>query len=172
MTYVILIYVLYKEYNGENQIMLLPCEVAVKSVIPAIRSAIARELTQSHGFKQKEVAELLGITQTAVSKYTRFYRGTVIEVQRIEEANIVLKETAYLLANGQMSKYELSEKLCTICAIVREKGVMCELCSLSDPTIDNTKCIVCCPNANTGRMYSPKKKENKVALTQQPNKMG
>lgn len=125
--------------------MRLPCEVAVKSVIPAIRSAIARELTQSYGLKQQIVAELLGITQTAVSKYTRFYRGTVIEVQRIEKANIILQETVSLLANGQMNKYELAEKLCIICGVVREKGVMCELCSLSDNTIDNNKCIVCCP---------------------------
>ena len=137
--------------------MILPCEVAVKSVIPAIRSAIARELTQSYGLKQKETAELLGITQTAVSKYTRFYRGTVIEVQRIEEANVILKETASLLANGQMNKYELVEKLCTICEIIREKGVMCELCSMSDPTIDNSKCRVCCPNGSKTRIYKPKK---------------
>ena len=138
--------------------MLLPCEVAVRSVIPAIRSAIARELTQSFGLKQTEVAELLGITQTAVSKYTRFYSGTVIEVQRIEEANIILKETVTLLANGQMDKYELEEKLCTICGVVREKGVMCELCTLSDPDIDNKKCIVCCPSgSNKTSMYRAKK---------------
>ena len=138
--------------------MLLPCEVAVRSVIPAIRSAIARELTQSFGLKQTEVAELLGITQTAVSKYTRFYRGTVIEVQRIEEANIILKETVTLLANGQMDKYELAEKLCTICGVVREKGVMCELCTISDPDIDNKKCIVCCPGgSNKTSLYRTKK---------------
>ena len=124
---------------------MLPCEVAVKSVIPAIRSAIARELIQSHNLKQKDVAEVLGVTQTAVSKYTRFYRGTVIEVERIEEANLVLQETVVLLAEGNMDKYELAEKLCTMCAIIREKGVMCELCSLSDPDIDYKKCIVCCP---------------------------
>jgi predicted transcriptional regulator len=128
--------------------VLLPCEVAVKSVIPAIRSAIARELTQSHGLKQQEVAELLGITQTAVSKYTRFYRGTVIEVQRIDEANLVLKETVTSLANGQMDKYELAQQLCIICGIIRKKGVMCELCSISDPTIDNSKCLACCPNGH------------------------
>jgi predicted transcriptional regulator len=135
----------------------LPCEVAVKSVIPAIRSAIARELTQSHGLKQKETAELLGITQTAVSKYTRFYRGTVIEVQRIEEASVILKETVSSLANGQIDKYELAAKLCTICGIIREKGVMCELCALTDPTIDNSKCIVCCANDKIARIYKSKK---------------
>jgi len=140
---------------------MLPCEVAVKSLIPAIRSAIARELIQGHDLKQKEVAELLGITQTAVSKYTRFYRGTVIEVQRIEEANMVLKETVFSLANGHMDKYELAEKLCTICAIVREKGVMCELCSLSDPDIDCTKCIVCCPGEKLKKQEKTKKKKNK-----------
>jgi predicted transcriptional regulator len=126
--------------------MLLPCEVAVKAVIPAIRSAIARELTQSHGLKQQKVAELLGITQTAVSKYTRFYRGTVIEVQRIDEANVIIEETVTSLANGQMDKYQLAQQLCVICGIIREKGVMCELCSISDPTIDNSKCLACCPN--------------------------
>ncbi|MCW4021653.1 MAG: transcriptional regulator [archaeon] len=136
---------------------MLPCEVAVKSLIPAIRSAIARELIQSHNLKQKEVAVLLGITQTAVSKYTRFYRGTVIEVQRIEEANMVLKETVFSLANGNMDKYELAEKLCTICAIIREKGVMCELCSLSDPDIDCRKCIVCCP----GEKLKDQERKNK-----------
>ena len=150
MTYVILIYNLTD--NSKRVKMRLPCEVAVKSVIPAIRSAIARELTQSYGFKQQTVAELLGITQTAVSKYTRFFRGTVIEVQRIEEADVILKKTVSLLANGQMNKYELAEKLCIICGVVREKGVMCELCTLSDATIDNKKCIVCCPNRKKNNM--------------------
>jgi predicted transcriptional regulator len=141
--------------------MILPCEVAVKSVIPAIRSAIARELTQSYGLKQKEVAELLGVTQTAVSKYTRFYRGTVIEVQRIEEASVILKEAVSSLANGHLNKYEFAEKLCTICGIIREKGVMCELCSLSDPNIDKNQCIVCCPNGKNKRLYKSKKDEQK-----------
>ena len=128
--------------------MLLPCEVAVKSVIPAIRSAIARELIKSHGFKQQDVADMLGITQTAVSKYTRFYRGTVIEINRINDAKVIIKETVSLLANGDMDKYELAEKLCNICGTIRKSGVMCELCSISDPNINNKKCIVCCPDWN------------------------
>jgi len=126
--------------------MLLPCEVAVKSVIPAIRSAIARELTQSYGLKQKEVAQLLGVTQTAVSKYTRHRRGAVLEVREVDDAQPVLKETVFSLANGQMNKYELAEKLCIVCEIIRRRGLMCKLCALSDPTIDSSKCIVCPSN--------------------------
>jgi len=137
--------------------MILPCEVAVKSVIPAIRSAIARELTQSYGLKQKEVAQLLGVTQTAVSKYTSHCRGAVLEVREVEDAQPVLKETVFSLANGDMTKYELAEKLCIVCRIIRHSGLMCKICAISEPNIDNSQCIVCCPNGNTKRRYKPKK---------------
>jgi len=137
--------------------MILPCEVAVKSVIPAIRSAIARELTQSYGLKQKEVAQLLGVTQTAVSKYTRHCRGAVLEVREVEDAQPVLKETVFSLANGEMNKYELAEKFCIVCEIIRKRGLMCKLCALSDPNIDNSQCIVCPLNDNTTRIYKTKK---------------
>jgi hypothetical protein len=125
--------------------MLLPCEVAVKSVIPAIRSAIARELTETHGLKQKEVAELLGVTQTAVSKYTSHCRGAIFEVTEVQGVQPIIKRTVLLLANGQINKYELAEKLCLVCGIIRQSGLMCILCKISDPNIDTNKCIVCCP---------------------------
>jgi predicted transcriptional regulator len=129
--------------------MVLPCEVAVKSVVPAIRSAIARELTQSYGLKQKDVAQLLGITQTAVSKYTTRNRGVVLQVEEVSETQLVLRETIESLANGDMDRYELAVKLCRICEIIRKKGLMCSLCKLSDPNINNKKCIICCPNGHT-----------------------
>ena len=137
--------------------MLLPCEVAVKSVIPAIRSAIARELVESYGLKQKDVAELLGVTQTAVSKYTSHCRGAIFEVTEVEGVQPVLRKTILLLANGEIDKYELAEKLCLVCGIIRRSGLMCILCKVSDPNIDNNKCIVCCPNGNKTKVFKPKK---------------
>jgi hypothetical protein len=136
--------------------MVLPCEVAVKSVIPAIRSAIARELTQNYGLKQKKVAELLGVTQTAVSKYTSHCRGAIFEVTEVEGVEPVFKETVFSLANGDMNKYELVEKLCKVCNIIRESGLMCILCKLSDPNIDNSQCIGCCPNGTHSRIHKSK----------------
>jgi predicted transcriptional regulator len=137
--------------------MLLPCEVAVKSVIPAIRSAIARELTESYGLKQKDVAELLGVTQTAVSKYTSHCRGAIFEVTEVEGVQPVIKKTVLLLAKGELDKYELAEKLCRVCGIIRQSGLMCILCRLSDPKIDNSQCIACCPNGNTTKVFDTKK---------------
>lgn len=136
---------------------MLPCEVAVKSVIPAIRSAIARELTESYGLKQKDVAELLGVTQTAVSKYTSHCRGAIFEVTEVEGVQPVIKKTVLLLAKGELDKYELAEKLCRVCGIIRQSGLMCILCRLSDPNIDNGQCIACCPNGNTTKVVDTKK---------------
>ena len=137
--------------------MLLPCEVAVKSVIPAIRSAIARELTQNHGLKQKEAAELLGVTQTAISKYTSHCRGAIFEVTEVDGVKPIFKETVFSLANGNMNKYELMEKLCIVCRIIRQSGLMCIICKISDPNIDANQCIYCCPNGNTKNTTTPKK---------------
>jgi predicted transcriptional regulator len=127
--------------------MLLPCEVAVRSLVPAIRSAIARELTQSYGLKQNDVANLLGVTQTAVSKYTRHVRGTVLKIEDVEEIQPTLKEIVVSLVNGHMTKYELVAKFCVACEIIRRKGLMCELCKLSDPSIDIQQCLVCHTNS-------------------------
>lgn len=123
--------------------MLLPCEVAVKSLVPAIRSVIARDLTQSYGLKQKEVANLLGVTQTAVSKYTRHVRGTVLKIEEVEEVQPMIEEIVVSLANRRMSKYELAAKFCVTCETIRRKGLMCKLCKRSDPTIDIKQCLVC-----------------------------
>lgn len=139
--------------------MLLPCEVAVKSVIPAIRSAIARELTQNHGLKQKEAAKLLGVTQTAISKYTSHCRGAIFEVTEVEGVKPIFTETVFSLANGNMNKYELVEKLCIVCGIIRQSGLMCIICKISDPNIDTNQCICCCPHGNPKRTNNQTKND-------------
>jgi len=51
-----------------------PCEIVVWYVIPAIMSELAKELLK-RGMKQKEISELLDITQPAVSQYVSDKRG-------------------------------------------------------------------------------------------------
>jgi predicted transcriptional regulator len=138
--------------------MLLPCEVAVKSLVPSIRSAIARELIQTYGLKQKDVANLLGVTQTAVSKYTRHVRGAVLEIEEVEEVQPTIREIVVLLANGHMSRYELAAKFCVACQIIRRKRLMCELCKISDPSIDIQQCFLCLSDNHCVQKASKSKK--------------
>jgi len=123
--------------------MLMPCEVAVKSVVPSIRAFVATELTQSYNMKQNDVAELLGITQTAVSKYTRQVRGAVLKIDQTEEIQSMMKKIASQLANGDIRRQDLVVKFCEVCKTVRKEGIMCHLCKRSDPTINVKTCLVC-----------------------------
>jgi len=121
----------------------MPCEVAVKSVVPAIRAGLAKELLQTHKLKQNDIANLLGITQTAVSKYTRDVRGRVVKLEKEEDIQRMIIETAKMLANGGISRRQLIIRFCEICRLVRQKGLMCELCKRSNPSIDIYQCLLC-----------------------------
>ena len=54
-----------------------PCEIVVWYVLPSIRCKLAKELL-SLGMKQKEISEVLDITQPAVSQYISDKRGQEI----------------------------------------------------------------------------------------------
>lgn len=49
--------------------IMMPCETATKFILPALRTCIAKDLAEKHKFNQKNIANILGVTQPAVSKY-------------------------------------------------------------------------------------------------------
>jgi len=123
--------------------MIMPCEVAVKSVVPSIRAFVARELTQTYQMKQSDVAQILGITQTAVSKYTRQVRGAFLKIDDSEEIRSMLQHLTSQIADNKVSNQDLALRFCQICKNVRRNGIMCPLCKRFDPTIDIDSCEVC-----------------------------
>lgn len=123
--------------------MKLPCEVAVKSVVPAIRALLAEELTETYRMKQTEVAQLLGITQTAVSKYIHHVRGRALSPKIEEEVGTLIVQTAKSLSNDGMDRTALALHICNTCKIIRKKRLMCELCKRVNPTLDIEKCQLC-----------------------------
>lgn len=135
MTYVILIYLSPQLNSGENH-LILPCEIAVKSVIPAIKAAIAKELVETYSLKQNQVAEILGISQSAVSKYTRQVRGHVIKIDDIEEIQPLVNGMINLLINGNPERAEFLSLFCQTCITIRKKGLMCRFCQKTEPKIE------------------------------------
>ncbi len=122
---------------------MIPCEIAVKSVIPAIRAYIAKELILKHKLKQADVAQPLGITQTAVSKYFRHVRGRAIRVDQTKEIRDMMDGAASKIADKEITGSQLTLTFCEICRTVRQSGLMCELCKRADPTLDIVLCNVC-----------------------------
>ena len=50
-------------------VMNVPCEKIIWHVLPAIRKEFSINLIKNYGLNQKQVAELLGITPSAVCQY-------------------------------------------------------------------------------------------------------
>jgi len=128
--------------------MMIPCEIAVKSVIPAIRACVAKELTQTYKMRQNDVADRLGITQTAISKYVRDVRGHVVRIDQTEEIRSMMNKIVSQAANDKISRTQLTLGFCEVCKMVRRNGIMCELCKRSDPAIDIDLCKVCMSGPN------------------------
>ncbi|MDH5663404.1 MAG: hypothetical protein OEY90_02960, partial [Candidatus Bathyarchaeota archaeon] len=66
----------------------------------------------------------------------------VLKIEEVEEVQSTIREIVVSLASGRMSKYKLVAKFCVVCEIIRRKGLMCELCELSDPSIDIQQCCM------------------------------
>lgn len=123
--------------------MKLPCEIAVKSVVPAIRALLAKELTETYGMKQREAANLIGITQTAISKYTHHVRGRVLRIEKEREVKTLIMKTSLSLANGKLDRTALALRICATCKLVRKKRLMCELCKRANPALNIEECRLC-----------------------------
>ena len=125
--------------------MIIPCEVASKSVIPALRAMVARELMEDHGMKQEVVAQRLGVTQAAVSKYRHAVRGEAINLEMATEVRKISSDIASSLVE-EPNPLDVSRKFCQACTDIRALGLMCETCRKVDPSWDVEHCTICFGN--------------------------
>ena len=142
MTYVILIY-LSHNVTAVKSCLIPPCEIAAKSVVPAIKASIAVRLVESYNMRQNDVAGLLGLSQSAVSKYTTGTRGYMLKIDDVEEVKPIISEIIDLLTNGEPKRAKVLEKFCQACIIIRQKGLMCQFCEKADPMLKTEKCGIC-----------------------------
>jgi predicted transcriptional regulator len=123
--------------------LLIPCEIAVKSVIPAIKATIAKELVETYGLTQNQAAEILGISQSAVSKYTRKIRGYVIKIDNLKEIQPLIENMINQIVNGNMDRTEFLKNFCQTCTLIRKEKLMCPFCQKTDPKIIAEQCNFC-----------------------------
>lgn len=114
----------------------LPQEIEVWYVLPALRREFAKVLIREHKLSQKRVAELLQITEAAVSQYisgkragrVKFDSRVIREIK--ESAKRVVREDVPLFI-----ELERISKLLTV------KQVVCEMCKTSNVGLG--ECNVC-----------------------------
>ena len=126
--------------------MSVPCEVAVKCVLPVVRAMLAKELMAKYRLKQTEVADILRVSQPAISLYYRKIRGKAIDLENDEDIGNLVYNLAATLVENKLSRRDLIPKYCEICKTIRAKGLLCELHKAFDPTINIETCELCYTN--------------------------
>ena len=101
-----------------------PCEIVVWYVIPTIRSELAKELLNL-GMKQKQISEVLDITQPAVSQYISDKRGHGIKFDT--EVQDIIKDFARDLVEGKAGQRDIIPKMCEICKKIKAEEVVCQM---------------------------------------------
>lgn len=101
-----------------------PCEIVVWYVIPTIRSELAKELLNL-GMKQKEISELLDITQPAVSQYISDKRGHGLKFN--DETQNLIQEFAKGLVEEKYNQRDIIPHVCQICKKVKTDEILCQL---------------------------------------------
>ena len=116
------------------------CEVMVKNIFPAIRALIAKELMDNLNHTQNETANLMCITQPAISQYSRELRGKkVVILNSNEKVAAIIKDSAKTLANRDARKN--TGMMCNICIAIRKEGLLCQLHKEIAPAHQN--CDLC-----------------------------
>jgi predicted transcriptional regulator len=112
-----------------------PAEIIVWDILPALRKAIALRMLFK-GIKQREIASILGLTESAVSQYAKNKRALDISFSPIvlkqidssielitSKKSSILIETQKLLNLPQVRK-----KICEIHHSTTELPKNCEIC--------------------------------------------
>ncbi len=123
--------------------MILPEELTSKSVIPALRALIVKRLVDDHGMTQQQAAQLLGVTQPAVSKYLHEKRGAAIRLNGIKEIDEATTSIAKMVSSRKVKPVEVMSRIEAACEYVRKNRYMCDLHKRLEPGIDVNSCHVC-----------------------------
>ena len=123
-----------------------PCEIIVRSVLPAFRSLVARSLIENFNFSQVAAAKKLGTTQASISHYLYSKRGEkmVKQLEASSAIRAVVAEIAEGIANEKLSPFDAMLQFCKLCEALRSGDVMPdwhkshltfpEICNVCPPT--------------------------------------
>ena len=123
--------------------MLTPCEVAVKCALPSVRAMMASELMSKHSLNQAQAAELLGVSQPAISLYQKKLRGNSLDLWNDADIAGSVAKQANFLVNGSGESKNTLGWFCGICKTLRAKGYLCKIHKDLDPTVNLDDCDFC-----------------------------
>ncbi|WP_336337000.1 thiamine-phosphate synthase family protein [Haloarcula brevis] len=126
----------------------LPSEIVVERFLPTARAMLATELDEK-GWTQQDIADQLGVTQAAVSKYAS---GSVTVEERFrEDARMrqTIERIADGLAAGEMDEYAVLGELLALVREFEDRGPICAVHEEEMPALRGLGCDLCVRGTDT-----------------------
>jgi predicted transcriptional regulator len=108
-----------------------------------VKAIMARQIVEKHGLNEQQTAELLGLSQSAVSRYISKERGNLLDINGSTEVLALVEQMVTSLIKDPSNKTEVLTLFCQICTAIREKGLMCPFCQKEMPTEWAENCVFC-----------------------------
>jgi len=102
--------------------MLMPQEIEVWYVLPALRKELAKIMVSEMKLSQKQAAEILGVTESAISQYKTAKRAS--RVQFDEKTLAELRKSAKRIAKD---KSLLMREMVQLSKNIRKSQVLCKI---------------------------------------------
>lgn len=95
------------------------CEIFAKTLLPALKAMIARELVNTYGLTQWSAAKVLGTTQPLINYYISGKRGSKLlnNLSRSEEVTKFVKDVSRMIVEGRVDSGPF---ICKLCAFLRD----------------------------------------------------
>ena len=117
--------------------------MGVKTVLPAVKAVMARQIVEKHGFNEQETAKLLGLSQSAISRYLSKERGNLLAIEGSTEILALIDQMVISLIKEPNNRSGIFALFCQTCRAIREKGLMCPLCQKEMPQEWAETCLFC-----------------------------
>lgn len=122
--------------------MRFPQEIVTNTVIPAVRFLMSRELADA-GLNQHEIADLLGVSQSAVSKYAAGRFTPDPRIAGNDRLQATVEDVAAGLADGTLTKVQALGELMALVRAFETRGPICTLHEDQMPELDGLGCDLC-----------------------------
>ncbi|MBN2102165.1 MAG: hypothetical protein JW716_04810 [Candidatus Aenigmarchaeota archaeon] len=101
------------------------CERFSSEILPVVKAMVAKKMMEDYKLSQNRIADLLQLTQPAISQYKRSLRGSKFELlERDEDVLSLMEKLTKELANGEMSEDEKQLFYCRICRKIQENKIV------------------------------------------------
>lgn len=120
----------------------LPSEIVVEQVLPTLRVRLARELA-NHDLTQQEIADDLGVTQAAVSKYVSDSAPVEDRIAEHPRTQETVERVADGLASGEMGPYDALVEVLELIRAFEDRGPICDLHEEAMPALQGLGCDLC-----------------------------